>query len=228
MKRLTIITTILTLGGFGASALAQDIAPGVIANKIVTGSYEDTSNEYVAPPVSVFNFEFGGDDPLQPFFTVDPGFHSNPPIAGVVPFIPNATLKFNILSDLTYWNGSGAEAFGPVPAGTSLALDLGSTRHVDIGTGETPPKAGFLIGTSDAQGNLHEHLESTISNSSGDPLPGFYRFEMQLYTDAPGIAQADPIFITYALTPEPASVLLLGMGLAFLTRRNRKSRTTAS
>ena len=228
MKRLTIITTILALGGMGASALAQDVSPGVIANKIVTGSYEDTSNEYVAPSVSTFYFEFGGDDPLQPFFTVDPGFHSNPPVAGVVPFIPNATLKFNILSDLTYWNGSGVEAFGPVPAGTSLALDLGSTRHVDIGTGETLPKAGFLIDTSDALGNLHQHLESTISKSVGDPLPGVYQFEMELYTDAAGIAKSDPIFITYALTPEPASVLLVGMGLALLTRRNHKSRTIAS
>jgi hypothetical protein len=222
MKRSTLLVCVLALGCVSAWAFGQDVAPGVAGNKIVTGSYDDTSNTYVAPPLSLFNFEFGGDDPLQPFFTVDPGFHSNPPLAGVVPFIPNATLKFSILSDLQYWNGQGPEHFGPTPTGTSLALDLGSTRHVDIGTGETLPKAGFLIGTSDAQGNLHEHLESTISKAVGDPLPGFYQFEMELYTDAPGITKSDPIFITYALTPEPASALLLGMSLVTLTRRNGK------
>jgi len=224
MKRLILALTMLACGCASLRAFGQDVSPGVAGGKIVTGSYEDTSDEYVAPPASTFYFEFGGDDPLQPFFTVDPGFHTNPPVAGVVPFIANATLKFNVLSDLQYWDGNDPEAYGPVPGGTSLALDLGSTRHIDIGAGEILPKAGFLIGTSDAQGNLHEHLESTISKSAGDPLPGFYRFEMELYTDTPGITKSDPIFITYALAPEPASALLLAGGLAALTRRNGKRR----
>ena len=81
------------------------------------------------------------------------------------------------------------EVFGPAPPGSLLTLDKGSFS-VTVGTGETLPKAGLFLGTSDASGIIHEHIGSTISNSFGDPLPGFYRFSMALLTDTAGITKS--------------------------------------
>ena len=43
-------------------------------------------------------------DPLDPYFTQDPGF--NAPAASGLP--PGSVLSYSILSSLTYWSGIGA------------------------------------------------------------------------------------------------------------------------
>lgn len=242
MKRnqfyIVIVISILSVASI-AEGQHLDISPGVDNGQLVTGGYDDADQSFT-PGVRVFGYDFG-EEILDPYFAEDPGIHSLPASSGGS-FPANSSLSFDIQADLLYWTGSG---FGAVPSGESLQLEKGSFG-VNVGSGETLPKTGLLIGSSDPTGVIHEHLDSFLFGSDGnavagdgiEPAIGVYLLEITLKTDAVGILDSDSIWIVYNngmdeadhdlaiewveqnLVPEPASAcLLLAGGTLFLRRR---------
>lgn len=248
MKTWTIrMALIWAVSAVSSAVFAQhaDVSPGVTGGHITTDGYDDSTSSLI-PNLRVFGYDFG-EDPIDPYFAEDPGFRSLPHAQGGT-FPSNAGLSFDIASDFQYWTGSG---FGAVPSGESLHLERGSFS-VDVGTGETLPKTGLLIGNSDATGVVHEHLSAFLFGSDGnavagdgiEPAAGVYMVSLTLRTNAAGIEDSDPIWIVYNnglpeedhdaaiewvqsnLVPEPTSAMLLLVGGGFvLAYRNRRART---
>ena len=149
--------------------------------RVTTPGFDDDAVVLTANPQRVFDFAF--DDPLDPNFTQDPGFHalstgfaaSNGLLASGL--TNGDKLTFDVLSGLQYWNGTGAVSIGNVPAGETLQLALGSASRT-IGTG-TGSFAGFIIGTignaNDGDQGLHVHLGSTlVAGTNPQPANGVY------------------------------------------------------
>jgi hypothetical protein len=234
-----------------------DVAPRVQNGQVVTGGIDDTNNQFT-PNLRVFDFVFGQDDPMQPYFDSDPGWRAEPepgfPSTG---FTPGKNLHFDILSgapyglpaNLTYWNGTGSPHFGLVPNGETLRLDLsGGLADATAGSGNAFIP-GFNIGAFDSTGDLHVHLSTFLQGSGGNnPANGIYMVVLGPSTDMPGIAPAKPIFmlwdnglgdgdqlaaaVNYAqatFVPEPSSIVLIGTcGAALLAIVFSKSRKAGS
>src|SRR5258707_1473336 len=86
----------------------SDLLPKVVSNKLVTGAHFDPTGEDL-DNVRVFGWAFQSD-PLDPYFIQDPGF--NAPAGSGLP--GGTAFGFDLLSSLTYWNGSGIPTFGPL------------------------------------------------------------------------------------------------------------------
>ena len=73
-----------------------DFAPRVENGQVVTGGLDDTNNAYTSN-LRVFDFVFGQDDPMQPYFDADPGFRVEPTSGDPNPgFTPGKHLHFDI------------------------------------------------------------------------------------------------------------------------------------
>ncbi|HEY2761672.1 MAG TPA: hypothetical protein VGI75_13040 [Pirellulales bacterium] len=243
MRSIWLISTAaLILSFWMTSARADfDVSPrwsGVSGAPILTYGYDDE-----APPADALTlnaqqvFDFAFDDPLNPNTTTDPGFHALSTDSGFTPSgFPDATkLKFDVLSDLKFWNGSSLVA---VPAGETLQLQLGpSLVTLAAGVG---PQAGFTIGTvgppSQSSEGLHVHLSSTLTGPGGaDPTDGVYGFEMDLRlfnsdnTLDTAVGTSLPFFVLYdhgasdgaiddavafaqTVVPEPSTCVLSTLG----------------
>jgi hypothetical protein len=116
--------------------------------------------------------------------------------AGTLP--PHAgRLKFNVVADprlgrnLSYWDGSGALSFGPVPDGEILDLHMyafaGTPASVTL-DGSNASFPGFeLTSTSLGPGRFHTHTghilwgdASRVVSQSDQPTPGFYLFSLNM------------------------------------------------
>jgi hypothetical protein len=190
----------LTLAATAASgqtfqASGSDVVPAASAGKIVTGAHLDADGTDVAN-VRVFGYGFQAD-PLDPFFTQDPGF--NAPAGSGLP--AGGTLAFTVLSSLSYWDGSGVATFGAVPNAESLQYTFGIKNALI--TGVSGPQPGFSIGTVAADGSIHKHLNAFLNGSDGNsdpadghpPTNGIYSAGLRL-TDT-GVADSDPLYVVY-------------------------------
>ena len=236
--RKFFLTTVLALSAsasldFSGPVLADfDVSPAVVSGKIVTNAFEDAASTTINN-VRVFGYEFG-EDPLDPFFAEDPGFHPLPG-AGVP---GRTTISAKSFSAISYWSGS---SFGALPAGESLDITRGSTTITLSASGF----AGTIpIDTTDVNGEFDQHLESTLKGVGLiDPSVGIYLFNLTL--SAPGLADSDPMYVLFnngadgaefdsavafardqfapgsTIVPEP--VALAGVGLfALLMGRSRR------
>ena len=236
VKSLAALVVLLT----GASgALADfDVSPAVSGGKIVTNATSDATGQFVHN-VRVFDFAF--DDPSTPFFTQDPGFHTIAPSG----FAPNVGLTVSPAGPLTYWSGTGSPAFVAVPGGESLRLDFGTTMATITGAG---PAGSVFIGSTDASGDLHEHIESTLFAPAGQtPADGVYLVPLKLMS--PSYNDSQTFFALYNngglddsaiaravqfvhdtqapdsnIAPEPSGPVAVGIGLAGILRRKRSCR----
>jgi hypothetical protein len=218
-----------------------DIAPRVQGGTVVTGGIDDTNNAFT-PDLRVFDFVFGQDDPMQPYFDSDPGFRAEPepgfPSTG---FTPGNHLHFDILSgapfglpaNLSYWDGTGSPHFGLVPNNETLRLDLaGGLADVTAGSGNSFIP-GYNIGAFDSTGDLHIHLATYAQGSgSNNPADGIYLIPLQVSTDMPGIGVSQPAFALWdnglgdgqqladavnyvqaTFVPEPSALVLGSVGI---------------
>ena len=237
MKSLRVFIPILALSMGASSALADfDVSPTISGNQIQTNAISDATGQYVTN-VRVFNFAF--DDPTTPGFTQDPGFHT-PTNSG---FGPSSPVSVSPITSLTYWSGAGSPTFGAAPSNPTLKLAFGLTSAT---VGNTAPSGTVFIGNTDASGELHEHIESTLTAPGGQtPASGIYMVGLKL-TD-PQYTDSLPFYALYnnggldgslvneakthvhdtlapgsnlAVAPEPSAVcLLMFAGCALLVRR---------
>jgi hypothetical protein len=250
MRWFCILAFVTAICIFNSAILAWadfDVSPrwsGIVGDPITTYGYDDTLAP--APEALTSNvhrvFDFAFDDPLNPNTTTDPGFHALSTDSEYTPsgFPDGTKLKFDVLSDLQYWNGA---AFGAVPSGETLLLEVGPSS-VTLGKG-TGSFAGFTIGKvgppSQSSQGLHVHFASTLTGPGGsDPTDGVYAFEMDLRllnsdnTPDADVTTSLPFFVLYdhgapegaidaavanaqSIVPEPSAYVLAGLGgLAFL------------
>lgn len=195
----------------GGSARAQDcdppghldIAPIVQDGKIHTGlaDYEsDPGNPFVIAGTKVWGARFH-QDPLDPFFTDDPGFTA---LTGSG--LPAGSLfGWNALADLTYWDGTGPVQFGAVPNNEVLRIRLGAqNRYIGTGTGFI---SGFNVAVVGSGGEVHVHMSFFLHGADGNAIPasedgveakkGIYLLTLELKDSDPSIANSDPVYVVF-------------------------------
>jgi hypothetical protein len=239
MKYCTVLTTVAAMLLFVGVAVADehfDIAPYLQDGKLLTGGLDHSGN-HTPPPITVYGLEFG-EDPFDPFNPFDPGVNQ---VEGTGNLPAGAPVRYNILSSLLYWDGTGDVAFGS-PGDSYIRLWMGSNdRILDADSGK---QTGSLIESVHSNGVVHKHFTTalfangTSNNVRGEagfvaPADGIYAFSMELtLTDGDTTYTSDPLWIVYnngldeelheaamAAVPEPASLSLLVLGGAALLRR---------
>jgi len=221
-----------------------DVVPYADGGKILTGGRDDSTLATVID-LRVFGYEFG-EEPSDPYFIGDPGFNNGAFAIGLFPndgLLPTSqTLWFNLITNLEYWDGSGAVNFAAAPADVDLGLIRGSSTAYVSGTGVT----GTLptIGSTGASGRLHNHLSSELRfQGSSNPLDpsapeGLYLIGLTLSLN--GLEDSDPIYFVYNngldeelhemgmewvetnLVPEPQTWLMMGTALVGLMAVGRR------
>lgn len=246
MKYLATTVASIALGVSAGAALAEehahyDLSPFYENGQLLVGGL-DHDGGTIAPPVSVFGYEFG-EEPLDPFNPTDPGVNQH---AGVGNLPAGAALRYNILSNLIYWDGVSEASWGLPPGATYLDLTMGTTTRTLNGT--SGPQVGSLIQSVASNGSVHKHFVSSLfaapgsSNVPGDagflaPADGIYAFQVELtLTPAGGSTlTSDPVWIVFnnglteeqhdaameSLVPEPTMLSLLGLPALLMLRRRR-------
>jgi hypothetical protein len=242
MKHSIIAIAAMVVALSAARALADyDISPFLQNGQLIVGGLAHTG-ERIAPPISVFGYDFG-EDPYDPFNPSDPGVDQ---AVGVGNLPAGSQIGYNIVSSLRYWNGNGPATFGtPGQAYVDLTLPLGSTTTL---TGTSGPQAGSLIQVVGDGGVMHKHFTTSLYAAQGAgnipgmgdptylaPADGIYAWSMDLtltaaggnYTSYPfwivwnnGLSEAQHDAAMDALVvPEPTSMALLALGSLALRRR---------
>lgn len=168
-----------------------DVSPEVVGGKIVTNAFQDAL-EFEVKNVRVFAFEFG-EDPLEPYFLEDPGFH---PLPGSG-FAAGSLVGFNLTSPLQYWDGAGSPAFGALPAGETMSLAFGSST---VAAGSVVPSpAGYNFGLIDPLGEFDDHLNTTLINGAlATPTEGIYLLSMVVTSSDSNLLPSEPIYLLFA------------------------------
>lgn len=247
---LALILTLIVAAPAGAH---DDVVPYASGGKILTGGHDDAEGTNTVEQ-RVFGYDFG-EDPLDPYFIGDPGFNNGAFAIGIFPndgLLPAGfTLAFDVITNLEYWDGTGAVAFAAAPAGIELGLQRGSNTVNISGTGTSGTVP--TIGSTGASGRLHVHLGSLLNAADGiDPSPpnapdGIYFVGLTLKLPGSGLEDSDPIYLVYNngldeevhdlalewveanLVPEPATwaMMVSGsvalIGVAVRRRRQRGS-----
>ena len=220
-----------------------DVSPSVSTGQIVTGAFEDATDTYV-PNVRIFGPYAFGEDPADPFFLQDPGFHPQPGTG----FTAGQSVSASVITGLQYWNGTGPVSFGEVPGVENLRLSRGSS-DLTVSTASDPVPAGSLTiePSVGATGEFDDHLDSSLLGATnGDPAAGLYLVALGLSASGPDLDRSAPFYVLYNNglsdaagdraavyardtfapgtnlpgVPEPASLGLIGLaGLTLLRRR---------
>jgi hypothetical protein len=191
------------LAGTQAARAHEDVTPYALNGKIVTGGHDDAlGTDHLEQ--RVFGYDFG-EDPSDPYFIGDPGFNNGAFTIGVYPgdgLLPaNFTLRFELLTNLNYWDGIGAVSWGAPPPQVSLGLQRGSNTVTISGSGASGTVP--TIASTGASGRVHVHLGSLLNSSDGiDPLgpnapDGIYMVGLELMLPGSGLANSESIYFVY-------------------------------
>ena len=250
MRNISLVMALAASLCLTASAQAEeihghfDVVPYADGGKLLTGGRDDSTLATVTE-LRVFGYEFG-EEPSDPYFIGDPGFNNGAFAIGVFPndgLLPTGqTLRFDLITNLEYWDGTGGVNFAAAPADVELGLIRGSFSTYVSGTGATGTAPS--IGSTGASGRMHVHLSSELRfEGSSDPTApnapdGLYLIGMTLNLD--GLTDSDPIYFVYNngldeelhelgmewvetnLVPEPQTWLMMGTALVGLVAMGRR------
>ncbi len=184
---------------------------------------------------------FEGDFPQPPdplaYFGDEPGFEIEDGLA-----TPGANVGFRLLSDLLFFDGADTAA----PA-DQIEISLGpAATIVSASSGAVD---GFLFGTVDSEGGLHQDLEFALQTDDGaggymsGGATGAYGLHLQL--TSPEYGDSQPFMIALnngldeeifeegaealaasagVLVPEPATLWLLAIGFCLTALTARRCR----
>jgi hypothetical protein len=219
MNHAKTLITLTVLSCATSRVMAQfettgyDIKPeSVSGNQIFTGAHDDNSGVETLN-VQTYGYYFSNSD--DPYFDQDPGINaasgSGLQNVGAAPGFAGPIISFNILSAVTYWDGTGPVTQKLMPASQTMVYNLGTNyRTLDSTSG---PQAGFNIGTVNlSNGTFHRHLNDYLFGNHADPsdpnypIPadpqlaavGIYFITMNIVdTGGAGVATSQPLYLVY-------------------------------
>lgn len=214
-----------------------DIQLSLVNGKIETAGGVSTYQ----PPLDgrVFSRLISRPDTTSPFSTSSPGFAS---LAGFLQ--PGEQIRFDIIRELLYWNGS--QLAPAVPAMTIYQF----ANSVTISANDTNGKSGLLLGGAGSNGEVHIHVDyelpttapagvyglmltvgpaGTATFEKSDPiLVALRRGATNLNPDQ-GVAAMAALLPTPVPVPEPSGLgLAAGAAavIAVVRRRHMQKRTS--
>ncbi|MEX2673197.1 MAG: PEP-CTERM sorting domain-containing protein [Phycisphaeraceae bacterium] len=161
---------------------------------------------------------------------------------------PNATVKFELLDRLYYYNPDTQPFFGDTPNGEIVEVTKGNEYFAwtDAGVSifqDFNDDSLVTVATLGSDGELHSHVNFTLirDNANAVPADGAYLASFRLHSDLDGhhdepiwalwnkgldatqFDQAIAAAESYTVVPEPASALaMLALGGAAMLRRRRR------
>jgi len=179
----------------------------------------------VAPTAEGYVFE-GELGETIPNFGNEPGFEAED---GELQ--PGDPLGFNVLGSLLYWDGF---QFTTPPHDEQLAIS--KATFTTLVTPTSGAQQGFIFGTADDEGGLHEDLEFLLSRPDADPSTAIGAYGLWLEVASPQYESSNGFIILLnngldeehfeagvaaaaRLVPEPASMALLAIGAFFASLR---------
>lgn len=183
-RSLPMIAAWLLLAG---TTLAQHAGDILLTVPTANGPIVTSGGEWVGTYAGRV-FDEGNMPPNAPYTTGSPGFDS---ATGTFPAA--ATIRYDFVKQLLYWNGSAMAT----PAATMTLDYLGSRPATVTGT-DFAGAPGAVITSVPANGSFHEHLNYTLSNNAAD---GLYGVVLTLGPGAgsTGFTTSEPFLVTFAL-----------------------------
>lgn len=185
IARTTLAATLIASVSSIALAGELDVWVSFENGQIVTGSADkSTSPVTFTAGVRVFEAEFG-EVPGFPNLLDEPGFYTEQLPAGT-------GIGFNIVDALRVWNGSDFGTIG------SQSMSIFGDPFPDGDVATTPGTAGMFVPgfqfiEADTNGFFDDHPTFQLNNQTD----GIYLLSLELFTDADGIANSEPMYIVF-------------------------------
>jgi hypothetical protein len=186
MRVVMVVWVVLVSAGDVRAEFTTDIQLSLVNGKIETAGGVSTYQ----PPLDgrVFSRWFGS---ASPFVATSPGFAS---LAGFLQ--PGEQIRFDIIRELLYWNGS--QLAPAVPTMTIYQF----TNSVTLSANDTSGKPGLLLGGAGANGAVHIHVDYELPSTAPAGVYG-----LMLTVGPAGTAtfeKSDPVLV--ALRRGPTSL----------------------
>ena len=220
--------------------------PGGDVNGTIVVDPEDEVLE-MAAGLKLYETEFGGLE--GPYVTDDPGFNNDEFLSEGGQGVDGTIIGWRVEDNLRKWNGTSWVSGG---FDELITIDGQLSTSTAVSEGGGAGGTGF-IDAFDNGGQLHTHVDFTISSTSGTPMFGAYLLKLSLigFADqfsAPSSAynDSDPFWLVLGLldeiggtfteedfetavsaVPLPAGVWLLGSAVISLAGAGRRARRTA-
>lgn len=205
---LSILVCIAALRAEGAHL---DVLFYDVAGQVTTGATDFGPPFELIPDVRLFVVALDiGDITNAPGFTANPNvsFGDALPADVAVPFdvVPVARLAGR---NLSYWDGSGAVAFGATPGGERVEIDQKGCFTCAFVTvdGSEEVVAGFSVGTTTGDGSLHKHHDFRVLPAAGSgelSPPGMYL--IALTTQVAPLLPSEPYYLLFTKQMSAASI----------------------